>query len=117
MTTRSGDEMTQSADEGLPFGGRYTAAVEAAVQKLAVRARTKGLDADQINALIDTLPFASMLEETAKEIHTELLGGVPSLIASLDDGEREIADALTEVWGPPIVSTGRSSTPPTSWGR
>lgn len=92
--------MTQSADEGLPFGGRYTAAVEAAVQKLAVRARTKGLDADQINALIDTLPFASMLEETAKEIHTELLGGVPSLIASLDDGEREIADALTEVWGP-----------------
>lgn len=92
--------MARSADGDLPFGGRYTAAVEAAVQKLALRARAKGLDPDQIKDLIDTLPYASMLEETAKEIYAELLGGVPSLIASLDDGEREIADSLTEVWGP-----------------
>lgn len=100
VTTEEGSQ-TPSPDRGhLPFGGRYTAAVEAALRELFAKALAKGLDPGQIHALIETLPFASMLDETADAVHATLADGVSSLIESLDDGERGIEEALAEVWGP-----------------
>ena len=60
------------------------------------RAEAKGFDPDQIDALVDTIPFESMLSDAADAVYGSLVQGVPSLVEYLDEGQRSVEDVLAE---------------------
>lgn len=99
MTTPGEDNTNGGAADDPTVGGRFNAIVAAALQELLAKAGAKGLDSDQVDALIDGIPIESMMNDAAEAMYASLIQEVPSLVESLDDGQRLVEEELSEVWG------------------
>lgn len=89
-----------SQSNEVPFGGRLSSGLDAAVRAQVEHQLARGIDPDRIHELVDSIPYESLFDGVFEAVYGNLQEGRPSIIEHLDEGQRLVQEALVGVWGP-----------------